>query len=358
MANILILLDYRNTFLLSIENLQDYTSMDLNKIRALFIQQGNSIEIIKISELDFTRNYKGNYILYQTSEDIGAFYKDYIEDIIYYLETQGAILLPSYNYLLAHNNKNFMELLRNSFQSTDLKTIKSSIFGTAEDAIQQTDKFPVILKSAEGSGSRYVLLAQNKREFENKAKFLSGVFIVNDLPSLLEFIKYKIALLLFNKVKVRYRFYYRHRLYTFYRKKFLVQNFIQGLKGDYKVLYFGGKYFSLFRKNRDNDFRASGSGKLYPVRNEELQGLLNFARKLTQEISFPIIAMDIGFDGEKYHLLEFQCIHIGPYTLQASLYWYEYINGEWVRFTGITNLEDEYCRSINDYIKMLENKNV
>ena len=91
----------------------------------------------------------------------------------------------------------------------------------------------------------------------------------------------------------------------------IVQPFIPGLHGDYKVLIFGRKYYTLYRKNRENDFRASGSGFFYDVPLEEHEGLLNFARKITREIDFPIFGMDIAFDGKDYHLLEFQVIHLG-----------------------------------------------
>ena len=43
-----------------------------------------------------------------------------------------------------------------------------------------------------------------------------------------------------------------------HNRKFIVQNYIDGLSGDYKVLKYGSKFYSLYRKNRDNDFRASG----------------------------------------------------------------------------------------------------
>jgi len=287
--------------------------------------------------------------LYQTSEDIGGFYRDYIEDIAYYLQMKGAILLPKFDYLLAHHNKNFMELLRNSFHDPSLKTIRSNIYGTADEAIKQIQHYPVVLKSAEGSGSYYVYLAKNKKELEKYVKKLSGVFIVNDLFSLKEYIIYIICLKLFNKVQTR------HRKYPFYRKKFLIQNYIAGLQGDYKVLYFGGKYYAMYRKNREGDFRASGSGNfVYEISDRENLGLLDFARKLSQEIDFPIIGMDIGFDGQSYHLFEFQCIHIGPIALQASQYWHEYVDGRWVKFAGSSNLEQEFCRSINEYVQIKE----
>jgi hypothetical protein len=133
----------------------------------------------------------------------------------------------------------------------------------------------------------------------------------------------------------------------------VVQNYIEGLTGDYKVLYFGNKYYTLYRQNRENDFRASGSGKFFEVPEEEHEGLLNFARKLTFEIDFPIIGMDIGFDGTNYHLLEFQMIHLGPYTLQAANFWHEFIDNKWVRFEGESDLEEEFSRSIYEYIESL-----
>ena len=82
---------------------------------------GHSVECKKFSELDLTKNYEGYYVLYQSAEDIGVFYKDYISDIVYFLEMQGAILLPSFTYFLAHHNKNFMELLRLSFKDRMVK---------------------------------------------------------------------------------------------------------------------------------------------------------------------------------------------------------------------------------------------
>jgi len=130
----------------------------------------------------------------------------------------------------------------------------------------------------------------------------------------------------------------------------VIQTFIDGLKGDYKVLIFGRKYFTLYRKNRENDFRASGSGMHFVVPEDELAGLFTFAQKLTKELSSPIFGMDIGFDGKNYHLFEFQFLHLGPSTLQKSLSWHEYIDGKWVRFEGKSDLEEEYSNAVSEYI--------
>jgi glutathione synthase/RimK-type ligase-like ATP-grasp enzyme len=132
----------------------------------------------------------------------------------------------------------------------------------------------------------------------------------------------------------------------------IVQSFVEGLKGDYKVLFFGGKYYAMYRKNRDNDFRASGSGRFFEVPGEQQEGLLGFAAKVTSEINFPVIGMDIGYDGVSYHLIEFQMIHPGTSALQRSKYWHEYKDGKWIRMNGISDLEEEFSRSVFEKISM------
>ena len=108
----------------------------------------------------------------------------------------------------------------------------------------------------------------------------------------------------------------------------------------------------MYRKNRDNDFRASGSGRFYEVPENEHEGLLNFAKKLTHEIDFPIFGIDIGHDGKDYHLIEFQMIDLGTSALQRSKFWHEFHDGKWIKYEGGSNLEEEFSRSINDYINM------
>lgn len=77
------------------------------------------------------------------------------------------------------------------------------------------------------------------------------------------------------------------------RKKFIVQNFIEGLDGDYRVIIYGEKYYRLYRKNRENDFRASGSGDIY-FDIELPKGLLDYSRILYKKFNTPYVSLDIG----------------------------------------------------------------
>jgi glutathione synthase/RimK-type ligase-like ATP-grasp enzyme len=344
MKELIILTDNDDKFLISVENLNNYTTMNVSKIEQYFTNKGFKVRILKFCNLDIEQSYNGKYVIYQTSEALNGFYKSYIEDLIFHLENQGAIALPKFDYLKAHHNKVYMEMKRYSFRDMSLKTITSKCYGSYQEAVSNIpNNYPVIIKQASGSGSTGVMLAKNADEYKRYVRKVSKVFYFKNIKSILKDNLKKLLALFIDK--------YNCKNICIAEQKFIVQNFIKGLAGDYKVLFYGGKYYLLYRENRDNDFRASGSGKLFEVQIQEQENLLNFARKLILEIDFPIIGMDIGFDGKNYHLIEFQMIHLGPYTLQASNYWHEYINGKWCRFEGKSNLEEEFSRSIFDFIE-------
>jgi hypothetical protein len=351
MKRLIILTDEDSEFLVSITDNKNYTSMDVSKITSCFIAFGYSVTVFKFSELDLGESYHGVYVLYQSSEAEGSFYKRYIEDLIFFLEKLGAFVLPGHELLKAHHNKVYMELMRLKFNDNSLKTITSSCYGSWVDAKNYNSHFPVVIKRISTTAGEGVFLAKNRKEYLKKIKKAGSMIVA---MSLLDFITGYIK----NIIKKIIKFFFPIRSkYVQYNttpisSPIIVQNFVAGLSGDYKVLIFGRKYYTLYRKNRSNDFRASGSGRFYEVPEQEQEGLLNFAKKITFEIDFPIFGIDIGFDGKSYHLLEFQMIYLGPCTLQRSKFWHEFHDGKWNRHEGVTNLEEEYSKSINEYITL------
>jgi len=352
MENLIILTDEQSEFLVSKADLENYTSMDISKIRDFFISRNFNVKVCKFSELDLAEDYKGAYFLYQSSEAPGSFYKRYIENLIYFLEKQGAIPLPKFEYLKAHHDKASMEFLRMGFNDKSLKNVQSLCYGSWVDARNYNSGFPVVIKAVSGSASAGVYLASNKTEYDRLVKKAGKVLIgqspLNLLNNHFKNVVKKIIKFL-DKSKERY---YWSLNTTPVSTPLVVQTFIEGLTGDYKVLVYGGKYYILFRKNRDNDFRASGSGKFYDVPEEEHEALLSFANKLTREIDFPIIGMDLAFNGKEFYLIEFQMIDLGPITLQRSTFWYELHDGKWIRFDGKSDLEEEFSRAIHDFIEL------
>lgn len=350
MKNLIILVDNKSNFQISKPDFKFFRSMDVNKIKMFFISRDFKVAVKKFSEFDLTDNFKGSYILYQTSEAKGSFYKRYIEDLVYFLTKAGAFVLPRYEYLRAHHNKVFMELLRIDFRDESLKSVKTTIFGSWQDALNFLPEFPVVIKNSASSGGAGVFLARNRKDYERYTKRAGRIILSSSIAGFcIDYFK-----ILYKKtVKILYpsRSNYVEYNTTPISSPLIVQTFIDGLKGDYKVLVFGRKFYAMYRKNRKNDFRASGSGKFFEVPREEQENLLDFARKVTFEINFPILGLDIGYDGKQYHLLEFQMIHQGVSALQRSKFWYEYENGKWVRIEGTSDLEEEFSQSIYNFIE-------
>jgi hypothetical protein len=348
MKEILLLTDYNDEFLIALNEMDEYVSMNLNEINKAFELRGYSLRKIRFSELEHEIiDLNGKYVLYQTSEQVGQFYKKYIEDIVYYLELSGAILLPAYKYLKAHHNKGFMELIRSNFSKSDLNTVNSKYFGTATEALTYEPKFPVVIKQISGSGSDGVYCARNNKEYSMYLKQGSSIIISRNYAVFVETIVKNFAKKTLNFINLK-----KYTLFPIkVERPVVVQEFIENLSGDYKVLYFGGKFYTLYRMNRDNDFRASGGGKLEEIAIEDNYPLLEYAKKIVDEIEFPIIGMDIGFDGTKFHLIEFQMIHIGPYTLERSNHYFIWNNSKWECIMGKSDLVEEFTRSICEYIE-------
>lgn len=341
---LVIFVDDDNNFLIQINKNGLYESMDLERLILEFEKLGYVVEKKFFSDFNPNDNYKGVPILYHITEDAFVLYKSYVEDIINFLQKQGAIMMPNCDYARAHHNKVYMEMLRSEFDDEELKTIKTKFFGNAEEALNASEKieYPAVIKPASGAGSWGVSLAYNASEYKEKVKNICrGTFYRTGK----EWLKIVVKKFLLAAHVREYKF-------DKFFSKLIVQTFVPNLNGDYKVLYFADKYYTLKRLNRDNDFRASGSGKLFPVPDEEVEGLLNFAKKVVNQIDFCMIGMDIGFDGEKYHLLEFQMVHMGPYTLTRSEYYHvNNQDGTWSKVLSKSDLEEEFARSIDVYIK-------
>lgn len=79
--------------------------------------------------------------------------------------------------------------------------------------------------------------------------------------------------------------------------------------------------------------------------------VLELAKEAVQEIKMPLLSLDIGENKHNAFLLEFQCLYFGPYTLQYAPHCFEFKNNKWTKTKGAFDLEEEYVRSIVQYIK-------
>ncbi len=313
------------------------SGMDKQLLEKYFSDFDFQIIYIKYSEvINYPREFWNDKpIIYTSSEDTDLHYKNFIEDIIYFLELSNASVIPSFKYLKANNNKVFMELLRYQMNDSTFNNLETKVFGSLEEAKESKGSFnfPLVFKKSAGSMSKGVGFAKNQRDLFCKLKRISRT------PNYFREIWELGRSLKYNKYKKESKF----------RKKFIVQDFISGLKGDYKILIFSNKYFVLKRGLKKGDFRASGSGIRNFIKKIPI-GLLEFASEFFNKLNVPNVSLDIAFNGTSFFLIEFQCLHFGSFTLTYSEFYWLRRNNQFELIEAKSELEYEYVRSIVSYL--------
>lgn len=342
--DIYLLTDYLDRFESRVPAIPYRSGLDKNELKNEFISLGYNPIFLNYSVIDFhTIDFKDKYICYTSSEDNGLFYKDFIEDILWGIKLQGGILLPDITLQRAHHNKVFMEILR-AIKIKD-SGIRSRYFGSYTELLENMTKIPLpaVIKSAAGSGSKGVKLAKNIAELKKDTRKLTNTHTwVSKLT--------ETGLLLKRFYQTKQVF----KLHKLHRNKIVTQNFIPNLEYDWKVLIYGDKYYVLQRLNRTRDFRASGSGKFFSVDHEKFHmpdGLLDFARRIYEEINIPILSIDVAYDQIRYYLIEFQGLNFGTFTQTTSNAYFQYQENAWGEIHEKLPLEHVYARGIDMYIK-------
>jgi hypothetical protein len=339
---ILILIDYRGQFWL--KSTHKEANFDLELLRSSFAELGYGVQIQPFSEVSFNgRSYENTFVVYQSTQDDCLLYKSYIEDILLGLKLAGATLIPDFHFFRAHHNKVFMEILRCTSSLDQIKNIRSRWFGTYEEYLANLNEFqemPVVFKLADGDQSKHVRLLKNPRDKLLIPRRLSATFspygwAVNKIKPLL---------------RTTYPGYHRR---SDHRRKFIVQDFVPDLDGDFKVLVFYGKYYVLHRRTRKNDFRASGSG-LFSFRRQLPAGLLDFAARVFDWFQVPFISLDVASKDSHFFLMEFQFVHFGCYTLEKSDFYFVRGDGGWRVVDQRSVLEKEFARSVVSHIQRLD----
>lgn len=333
MSDILLLVDYRRCFYSTTRPRE--IGMDLDALRRAFAKHGITLTIRTFQEVNFRDDdFRGKYVLYQSSEDTGLLYKDFIEDVLLGISLSGGLLIPDFYKFRAHHNKVFMEILRDLSPEEAVQSCRAWYYGALEELLEnrETHEGKRVLKSSSGSGSNGVVLAQSGRDLVRLARRISRSYHAVDW------------------IKDRLKWALRpwHRRMSHHRKKFVVQEYLADLQDDYKVLVYHDKYYLLRRRIKKGDFRASGSG-LFSWLEAPPAGLLDFAEGVHQSFDVPMSSLDIAQRDSYCHLLEFQFLHFGPLTLEQSDFYFRRMAGAWTRVEGKSVVEQEFARSVARY---------
>lgn len=340
MQRIILLTDYKNHFGSKWDSNPYNSGFDKKLLVDLFRSFGLEAEVLSLCRAKEIKSVQGVPVLYTSSEDIGYHYKDFIEDIIYYLELKGAIIIPAYKYLRANNNKVFMELIRDQVGYKWDNKLISWCYGTYEEMRNDIDSFdyPIVIKTPRGALSRGVSLANNQTELIEKVKNISrSKHFLMDLKDKLRPYKHK-----------------GYKINSLYREKFILQSFIPKLTNDWKILIFGTKYFVLTRHVKKGDFRASGSHNNYMAGSSAIlpDGLLDFAEKVYSGLGVPHLSIDVVYDELSFHLIEFQALYFGTSTINMSDVYFEKEGANW---KSIKLTESVECLYVYGIVKYLNN---
>ncbi len=336
---VVFLTDYKGYHGSKYDSVPYESGMDLEKLSKGLLQYGIEAQFLKFSEV-YSKPisfWDGLPVFYTSSEDIGYYYKSFIEDVIFYLELNGALLVPEYRFLRANNNKVFMEFLRKS--SGLSVSLKTHLFGTLEELLMADEEwvYPVVIKLSEGAMSETVDIANSRHELIRKLTKMT--LTTSPKEEFKEFVR-----------KYKYPGYIRE---SRNRKKFILQEFVPGLNADFKILNFGDLFFCFKRPTRRNDFRASGSGNknyLYGIEAGVSDKLLDYAKQITDLLKTPFLSMDIVDFNGVFHLLEFQAVYFGTVGVIKSKGHYEFSKGSWEYIEEGMTVEETYIHSIGKYL--------
>jgi len=343
MIDVIHLTDYHGQFGSKYNDVPYRSGLDLRLLENEYEKLGINPIFVPFAQIkSINEEYSNCYIAYTSAEDSGYLYKKFIEDIVLSLELSGAIMLPKYIFLRATNNKVFMEKLRELFFPEQAALFKTLTFGCADELFRHGTnnvKYPVIVKTAEGSSGKGVFLAYNKDELLRIVKEVSR--------------SKNLRQEIWNIGRsLRYKGYKRESLF---RKRFILQNFIPGLKNDWKIYVFGSKYYIFFRPIlKHRKFKASGGGYHNYSYGEKAQfppGIFDFAKMVYEKLNVPHLSLDVAFDGQKFYLLEFQCLYFGTAGIVKSACYYTFENNDnWQPRYEKLSIEAVYASSIKEYI--------
>lgn len=281
---------------------------------------------------------KNKQIIYTSHQQLD--YKKYIEDIMICLNEDN-VIIPGINSLIGHENKGYQELQR---KKLGLDKLESYVISHIIDLEKIEITYPIVLKRPNSCSSRGVFLAHNEKELD---AIIKKYFLKKDF----NYYQLKLKKIMKKLLKKNTLNWTDGKIKDYRYSRFILEQFIPNLDGDYKILIYGNKYYGLKRGVKKGDFKASGSG-IHDYHQEIPEEVLTFAKECFNKLDIPFAGFDIAIDeNKKCYMIEYQSLHIGPVTLMHSEKYYTYDENKWHRHNEKSVLELEYARAIDWYLE-------
>lgn len=322
--------------------LYPWESLNLKRISDYFEQRNWEVDIVDMHEIANKNKTLEKELIFYTSSQIPEV-KLFIDDIVTLLARKNT-LVPDYDLFRSHDNKGFQELLK---IQRGIKSIPAKYYSSVEVMNSHELIYPTVIKKAGGASGLGVWLVKNPSKLNKRLKnFRKETNTKKELLLKLKgVINSKVRRINDWGVTCSWFKYLDHQK----GERVIVQDFINNLSFDYKVLIFFDRYYVLKRFINKNDFRASGSGKFQHV--TELQPeLLSYAKEVFRKLESPFASLDICSKNRDFYLIEFQVPHMGPLTLiEAEGFFFEE-KQNWHFKRTKSFLEDSYAYSLLNFL--------
>ncbi len=254
----------------------------------------------------------------------------YAKELIYSLETMGKKVFPDFRTSFFYDNKVGQKYILEAINAPVVPTYVFYDENRAKQWAEQTT-FPKVFKLSGGAGSMNVRLCRTQKEalklihrsfskgfsqVNRWAWFLDKVKKFREKPSketLIKFVKAFVRLFIpTEKEKVMSR----EKGYTYF------QEFIPENTFDIRVIVIGEKAFALKRLCREDDFRASGSGKIIYDKKQIDNRCIQMAFDTSNKLDVQCMAYDFVFSEANEPMIVEMSYHFAAYAYdQCEGYW-------------------------------------
>lgn len=231
------------------------------------------------------------------------------KSLLFSLEQSGMRVFPDFNTAWHFDDKVGQKYLLEALQIDLVKTWVFYDTETAKQWIEQTS-FPKVFKLRGGAGSQNVQLVHAAKEANALVKkaFGKGFPAYDGWESLQERVR-KWRLGKANATEVvkgivrlvqppRYAKVMGNEMNYLYFQEFIPNN-----DSDIRIIVIDGKAFGIKRMNRENDFRASGSGFIRYEKDQIDEVFVQEAFAIHKKLNAQCIAYDFVYDANKKPLL-------------------------------------------------------
>jgi len=213
------------------------------------------------------------------------------------------------------------------FEALGIPRIPSWVFWDYQEALTfvNNTEYPLVFKLSVGAGSANVLKVDNRKEALGLVKlmFSTGIYpyTFNEYKSgddnIVGKIK-KIAKILLNMNVSTIPYHFLLQKNYVYFQKFIPDN-----KFDIRITIINGKAFGYIRENRQDDFRASGSGRLIYDKDKIPIQSVEIGFSLINRLSMQSIACDFLLENNNVLINEISYSYVSDLVCNCKGYWDE-----------------------------------